>query len=185
MPISDQLRAALVHWHLTRNVVFCVQDETIEYAMNITVSRIMIIGLLLLSTLVSGVWLSSRGRPYNSALFNIHKLIALGAVIVTAATVYQLRANGDIRTLTGGAIVITGMLFLALFVSGASLSIGRPDHAAILMVHRAAPLLAVIFTVLSLYLLANGQSIGRGLRACGSIPQYASDGRSRGRPPGR
>jgi hypothetical protein len=54
--------------------------------------------------------------------------------------------------------VITGLLFFALFVSGALLSIGKPDHAAILIVHRIAPLLALVFTALALYLLVGSKA---------------------------
>jgi hypothetical protein len=126
--------------------------------MSTSVSRIVVTGLLFLFTFVFGIWLSNSGRPYNLVLFNIHKLIALGAVIFTAVTVYQLRADVEIRTLVLGIIMITGLLFVALFVSGALLSIGKPDHAAILTVHRVAPLLAVIATALSLYLLVSGKS---------------------------
>ncbi len=126
--------------------------------MSTSVSRIVIVGLLFLFTFVFGIWLSNTGKPYNSVLFNIHKLIALGAVIATAVTVYHLRANVEIRTLILGTIVITGLLFLALFVSGALLSIGKPEHAAILTIHRVAPLLAVIAAALTLYLLVGSKS---------------------------
>lgn len=125
--------------------------------MNTSVSRIIVTGLFFLFTLASGVWLSNSGRPYNSVIFTIHKLIALGAVISTVVTVYQLRTGVDTRTLALGAIVVTGLLFLSLFASGALLSIGKPDHVAILTIHRAAPLLAVIATALTIYLLANGK----------------------------
>jgi hypothetical protein len=135
-----------------------MQDRTKEYEMSTSVSRIIVVGLLFLFTFVFGIWLSTSGKPHNSVLFNIHKLIALGVVIVTAVTVYHLRANIEIRVLVLGTIAITGLLFLALFVSGALLSIGKPDHAAILTIHRVAPLLALIFTALTLYLLVGSKA---------------------------
>jgi len=126
--------------------------------MNMSISRIVVTGLLFLFTLVSGVWLSHSGKPYNSAIFTIHKLIALGAVISTAVTVYHLRTGVDIQTFAVGAIVVAGVLLLSLFVSGALLSIGKPEHVAILTIHRVAPLLAVIATALTLYLLTYGKA---------------------------
>ncbi len=121
--------------------------------MNASVSRIALIGLLFLLTLAFGVWLSHAGKPYSSLLFNIHKLIALGAVIVTGVTVYQGRANVTIGSFTFTAVVATGLLFVALFVSGALLSIGQPETAAILSVHRVAPWLMIIAVALTLYSL--------------------------------
>lgn len=38
-------------------------------------------GMLLILTVVFGMWLSSIGTPINSGLFNVHKLIAIGFVI--------------------------------------------------------------------------------------------------------
>ena len=121
-------------------------------------SKLILTGLLLLFTLLSGVWLSHSGRPYNTAIFTLHKLIALGAVIFTVVTVQQLRTGVDTRALTIGVIVITGLLFLSLFASGALLSIGKPDHIAILSIHRVAPLLAVIATALTMVLLVSSKS---------------------------
>ena len=126
--------------------------------MNPMTSKLIVTGLLLLFTLLSGVWLSHSGRPYNTVIFTLHKLIALGAVIFTVVTVQQLRTGMDTRTLALGAVVVTGLLFLALFASGALLSIGKPDHAAILMIHRVAPLLAVIATAATMVLLVSSQS---------------------------
>jgi hypothetical protein len=126
--------------------------------MNPMASKLIVTGLLLLFTLLSGVWLSHSGRPYNTMIFTFHKLIALGVVIFTAVTVHQLRTNVDIQMFTIGAIVVTGLLFFSLFASGALLSIGKPDHGVILMIHRVAPLLAVIATAATMVLLVSSKS---------------------------
>jgi hypothetical protein len=126
--------------------------------MNASVSRTVFIGVLFLLTLAFGIWLSHAGKPYSSLLFNIHKLIALGAVIVTALTVYQARAAVTIGSFTLIAVVATGLLFVALFVSGALLSIGQPDSAAILIVHRVAPWLVIITAALTMYSLSASQA---------------------------
>jgi hypothetical protein len=128
-----------------------------EHDMSASVSRIVVTGLLFLFTLASGVWLSSAGKPYPTGIFTIHKLIALGAVISTVVTINHLRTGVDIQAFVVGVIVVAGVLFLALFVSGALLSIGKPEHVAILTIHRVAPFLAVIATAMTLYLLASGK----------------------------
>ncbi len=46
--------------------------------------RLMILpGFLFLIIIGFGLWVSKVGKPYNNLLFYIHKLIALGAVILT------------------------------------------------------------------------------------------------------
>ncbi len=55
-----------------------------------TISNFITPGFLFLLTLGFGFWLNRSGKPYNSLLINLHKLIALGAVIVTTREIYKL-----------------------------------------------------------------------------------------------
>ncbi len=121
-------------------------------------SRIAIIGVLSLCTLFSGIWLSNSGKPINGIIFNIHKLIALATVLLLAVTVFQSRAGIGPQVLIWAAIIVTGLLFLALFITGALLSIIQPTNRVILTIHSIVPLLVVVFTVLTIYLMANGKS---------------------------
>ena len=52
-------------------------------------SKFIAPGIVFLLTLVFGFWLNNSGKPYNGILFNIHKLIALGAVVATAMQIYN------------------------------------------------------------------------------------------------
>ncbi|MFL7837346.1 MAG: hypothetical protein AB8I52_00990, partial [Candidatus Promineifilaceae bacterium] len=92
--------------------------------MSILTSKTAICGLLVLLTLVSGVWLSHSGKPYSSMIFTIHKLIALATVIIIGVNVYHLFGTMDGNTLVAlSVITVSGLLFLALFISGALLSL--------------------------------------------------------------
>ena len=127
--------------------------------MSSIVLRPVIAGLLLLFTLLSGVWLSHSGKPLNVAIFTIHKLIALATVIVIAVNVYHLYGPVDIQNLVELVVIaVTGLLFLALFISGALLSIGKSMPEAILRFHHVAPLLALVFSTMTFYLLVSSQS---------------------------
>ena len=127
--------------------------------MNTIVSRPVIAGLLLLFTLISGVWLSNSGKPLSVAIITIHKLIALATVIVTAAYVYQLYRAVDSRTFVELAVIaIAGLIIIVLFISGAFLSLGKTMPGAILRIHQVAPLLALTFSALTVYLLVSSKS---------------------------
>lgn len=135
--------------------------------MSISTSKIAICGLLFLLSLVSGVWLSQSGKPFNGMIFTLHKLIALGTVIIIAVNVYHLYRAMDTRTLVAlSVIVVSGLLFLALFISGALLSLiagallslEKPVLEAILKIHQVAPLLALVSSTATFYLLAVGKS---------------------------
>jgi hypothetical protein len=130
-----------------------------DKTMNTIVSRPVIAGLLLLFTLISGVWLSHSGKPLNVVIFTIHKLIALATVIVISINVYHLYRVVELRTFVVlGGIAVTGVLFLALFISGALLSRGNPLPEAILRIHQVAPLLALGFSAMTIYLLTSSSS---------------------------
>jgi hypothetical protein len=130
----------------------------LEADLNIPVSKLLACGLLFLLALVSGVWLTHSGKPYNGVIFNIHKLIALGTVIFTSIYIANLYKAADPKIITILFIMIAaGLLFLALFVSGALLSIGKPASTVTLRIHQVAPLLALGASAVSIYLLVNSQ----------------------------
>jgi hypothetical protein len=80
-------------------------------------------------------------------------------VIVTGAYVYQLYGAVDIRTFVDQAVIaVTGLLFIALFISGALLSLGKPLPGAILRIHQVAPLLALAFSAMTITLLVSSRS---------------------------
>ena len=54
-------------------------------------------GIVLLLTLASGIWLSNSGKPLNTAIFTLHKLIALGVVILTAIQFFNLLKNSEVQ----------------------------------------------------------------------------------------
>ena len=126
--------------------------------MSTLASRLVFTGSLFLFMLLSGVWLSNSGKPYSTLIFTIHKLIALAAIIATAVIINYLHKTADLRlSVEFSAIIVTGLLFLSLLISGALLSIGRPATSMILTIHRVAPLLAVVSTAATIYLLASGR----------------------------
>jgi hypothetical protein len=130
--------------------------------MTILTSKTAICGLLVLFTLLSGVWLSHSGKPYNSMIFTIHKLIALATVIIIGMNVHHLFRAIDGNILVAlGVIAISGLLFLVLFISGALLSLipagllslEKPMPEIILKIHQVAPLLVLISSTVTVYLL--------------------------------
>ncbi len=118
-----------------------------------TITKFTIPGILFLLTLAFGVWLSNSGKPYNGVLFNIHKLIALGAVIVTAVQVYPALTNVRVQVLIIALIVVAGLCVVALFTTGALLSLGKPMNGAMLLIHQIAPVLLAVSMSVAVYLL--------------------------------
>ena len=80
--------------------------------MDLTNSQILYTGLFLLFILLSGLWVSRSGKPYNSLIFNIHKLIGLAAGIYLIRTVYLTNQATSLKAAQWTSILITVLLFL-------------------------------------------------------------------------
>lgn len=114
--------------------------------------RILSSGILIVLVAVSGVWLSRFGKPYNVAFFTLHKVLALAAVILIATLFFDLykayRHTGPILLLTVSATLSA----IALFATGAFLSIGKIPINLLKPVHIIASIVFLCSTVYSLYL---------------------------------
>jgi hypothetical protein len=122
-------------------------------------TKAVLSGVLFFLTVMSGVWLTHAGRPLNAGIFAVHKLIALATVVFIGVHVYRMRLTIDLgASVALGVIAISGLAFLALFVSGALLSREAPIAGAILTVHQIAPVLALMATTGTVYLLVAGRS---------------------------
>lgn len=121
-----------------------------------TVSRLLnpIFGFFL--TLAFGLWLSRRGRPYNGLLFNIHKLVALGTVILAAMEIYRMSKVMDFESLVFILLVVTALSVVTLFLSGAFMSAHIGEYRVVKLIHNIAPVVAVVAAGYALFLLTPG-----------------------------
>lgn len=121
-------------------------------------SKIAYGGLGFVLALISGFILSRSGRPLNSTLFTVHKLIAVGTVILIGVGIRNLT-----KAVAGPGpspifIVITGLFFLALIVSGALLSFDKLAVLAVLRIHQIMPPLALALAAITIYRLVGSKS---------------------------
>jgi len=103
-------------------------------------SKFTIPGVLFLFTLIFGFSLSASGKPYHGLLFNIHKLIALGCVVLAIMQLSKTIKTGDMSAWLILLLAASALGILALFVSGALMSAGKLDYASMLAIHRIAPI---------------------------------------------
>ena len=130
--------------------------------MDLTNSQILYTGLFFLFILLSGLWVSRSGKPYNSLIFNIHKLIGLAAGIYLICTVYLTNQATSLKAAQWTSIVITVLLFLVTVAAGGLLSIldagnlqsmSQPMRTAVLQVHKFSPYVIIVSTGVMLFLL--------------------------------
>lgn len=123
-------------------------------------TKLFAAGILFLLTLISGVIVSHSSRPLNVGLVTIHKLIAVGTMVLIGMALNQLYKTADGKVIIEMSImIITGILFLALIATGALLTreeMQLPD--VVLKAHQVAPLLALVSSTITVYLLVRGNS---------------------------
>ena len=124
--------------------------------------KILYTGVFFLFILMSGFWVSRSGKPYPSGVFNIHKLIGLGAGVFLVRTVYlthQVTPLSAVQWLVTG---LTAALFILSVAAGGLLSIfaegglkntGESTQNAISLAHKFLPYLIMAATGGTLYLL--------------------------------
>jgi len=115
--------------------------------------RFLLPGIAFVLTLASGFWVSRLGKPYNGILFNIHKLVALGAVIVTAIQLARALRTADALALAIALLAVAALCVVALFATGALMSMGKLDYALALTIHRIAPVILAIAIALVVWTL--------------------------------
>jgi hypothetical protein len=118
----------------------------------VTKNKLLTSGMFILFTIGSGVWLSNAGKPFNTGIFTLHKLIAVATVFFTCVHVYRLYKSLEPRRFFELALVaVTGLAFLALVVTGALLSVNLSLPGFVLTIHQVAPVTALVFAGTSFY----------------------------------
>lgn len=128
--------------------------------MNSVLSKIVACGLGLALILISGIATSKVGKPYHPAIFGVHKIATVGTIILLVVIIRSLVGTGEPSALAPVAWGITGLLFLALIVTGSLLALSM-GPGVVLRVHQVLPLLAVGFSVFSVYLLLGSELLTR------------------------
>jgi|SRR5271165_5872413 len=127
---------------------------------------IAVTGLLFLFTLFSGVRVSRNlqlndprpsGEPVSGVTSTVHKVISLLLVICAGVSIRNLHRGLEFRSVELIAVIVAGLLFLLMFVSGSLLSLGKARSDALLAVHQAGSLLTVIPASAAIYLLTRGR----------------------------
>ncbi len=127
-----------------------------EGNLNALLPRIIVTGLLFILVFVSGFWLANSARPINTIVLTIHKLIALGALILIGVMIYQVNQVAPLSSATIVATVITGVFFVVTIIVGGLLSLEQPV-TAVSIIHKVGPFLTVGGVIVTMYLLTHPQ----------------------------
>jgi len=119
---------------------------------NITVRIFLAIGFFVLM-LLSGIWLRTKGKPYNKLIFTIHKIITLLTILFVARYVILVKNTIEMAQLTITLFWVSVAFFVISFISGALLSFEKPMPDAVTKIHRILALLVAILGGVAVYLV--------------------------------
>lgn len=117
--------------------------------------QIRVTGVVLSFVLIilSGIWLSHLGKPYNAGVFAVHKLVGVAAGVLLGIMVFQAHKATPLDAVQISAIVITVLFFMGTVVAGGLLSVNLEVPAFVQKLHRFLPVLTAFSTAATLYLL--------------------------------
>ncbi|HNX15711.1 MAG TPA: hypothetical protein PK854_12510, partial [Oscillospiraceae bacterium] len=101
-------------------------------------------GVLFLFSIGFGIWLSRGGRPLSTGILTVHKLTALAMIVFAVLAVIQLIKLSGIPSAVLPLVIVFGVSVVALFVTGALLSIWKETNAFVRTVHWLLTMLAAI-----------------------------------------
>jgi hypothetical protein len=129
-------------------------------------SIIAVTGSFFLVSLISGLGVSRNlalydprpaGKAVAGAIYGVHKFIALATVITAAITLRRLHRGIEFTSIELAAVLVAGLFFLLMLITGGLLSVGRAKNDAVLAVHQVVSVVAVIPTFGAIYLLTRGR----------------------------
>jgi hypothetical protein len=123
--------------------------------MSITLTKSLGIGLLFLFTLASGLLLSRMGRPHNVLISTVHKLVALGALVLLILAAFQTNRAAGLGGLQVAVVVAAVLFFLGTIASGGWMMAAEESAlpAFVRTAHQVLPILTILSSTGSLALL--------------------------------
>lgn len=108
-------------------------------------------GVAYVLTVAIGIWLSQKGKPYHEALFNIHKLIALAAVILVGVHISNQYKTGEFPATLTLAVAALAFLVIILFVTGALMSLEKLNYKILHLLHQIVPTILILVGLWMVY----------------------------------
>ena len=115
--------------------------------------KLIVTGIFFIIAALTGIWITRTGKPYNTVVFNIHKLISLAAIAFSVVIVYQLQKGAGMTQLQWLFCIITALFVVTSLISGGMLSVEKPAPKIIHLLHTIAPVFIAAGTAVVVYLL--------------------------------
>lgn len=116
--------------------------------------RLIISGLSFLAIFAIGFVLQRSGKPYNVALFTLHKLVSIGLAAFLVVAIVKINQVSPLNTAQSIMLAIFALCFIATVSTGGMLSVEKTWPLIVTMLHKVLPFATLLSTAVSLYLLS-------------------------------
>ena len=121
--------------------------------MNITTWGIVGILLMFAAIIGTGFWISNGGKPYNTGIFTLHKLITIAAVVILALMTVKTHRTSGLNTAGLAGVITSGCLLIGTMVTGGMLSVDKVMPSIVLRMHQILPFLTTLSTGITLFIM--------------------------------
>lgn len=108
--------------------------------------------LLNLLPIVTGVFVTKKGKPYNIVLTAIHKIVSLTIIVVTVILFLDFTEQVKFDSLGMFFAIMTAISYLAVIGTGGKLTHKEEGNEKIVIAHKGTTVLLLIFLFLTIYL---------------------------------
>lgn len=116
-------------------------------------SRILTIAILFGLIFGSGFWLSRAGKPHNTLILTVHKLISVVAMVLLYLALGEVYRSAPAATGVLVSSIAAGVFFLASIITGGVVSATQAPSPVMTALHKYLPYLTLLATAATLYLL--------------------------------
>lgn len=109
--------------------------------------------ILFLLMILSGMMMTRKGKPYNVFLFNVHKLLSLGALVLIVLTVISYSNEFRLTTTYLLLMILSAGIFIILLITGGLLNAKKETPSILLYTHRISPILLTILMIFMYYIM--------------------------------
>ncbi len=124
--------------------------------MNINIIYTVAAAAAFVMVFISGFRLRISGKPYKSMIFNLHKLLAVAALVLLILIVRNINASANLNSFELVVCSISGLIFLITIITGGMMSIYKTAPPPVEMMHKVFPYLTVLSSTSTLLLILLG-----------------------------
>ena len=116
--------------------------------MNFQITGLLSIILAFLVSVLSGIFISKRSKPYNTLLLTIHKICSMLAEILISIKIFNNMESSGFQYIQVISFIAAIIIFIVPIITGSLLTIEKYNSTKMIISHKLSSIIAVIYAVI-------------------------------------